>query len=78
MCSDDARRRQFPALRSPAAINAHGSAIHRGAIDRTRRDDALPVRLEVAGASQLTLVADFGEQFDIGDHLDWADARLIR
>ncbi len=41
-------------------------------------DKPLNLRLDVSEVSRLTLVVDFGENFDIGDHADWADPRLIR
>ncbi|HUT36481.1 MAG TPA: NPCBM/NEW2 domain-containing protein [Planctomycetota bacterium] len=44
----------------------------------TGRDEPLAVTVDVAGAARLTLVVDFGADFDICDHLDWANARLIR
>ncbi len=44
----------------------------------TGRDEALAVAVDVAGAARLTLVVDFGADFDICDHVDWANARLIR
>jgi len=44
----------------------------------TGRDEPLRVAIDVAGASRLTLVVDFGQEFDICDHADWANARLIR
>jgi hypothetical protein len=35
--------------------------------------------LNVAGAKVLELICDFGpDRDDAGDHLDWADARLLR
>jgi NPCBM/NEW2 domain-containing protein len=39
-----------------------------------------PVRLnlDVSGAKELTLLVDFGAAGDVGDHVNWADARLIR
>ncbi|HRR83186.1 MAG TPA: NPCBM/NEW2 domain-containing protein, partial [Planctomycetota bacterium] len=44
----------------------------------TGRDQPVPVALDVTGAARLTLVVDFGGDFDICDHVDWANARLIR
>ena len=44
----------------------------------TGRDEPLAVAVDVAGAARLTLLVDFGADFDICDHLDWANARLIR
>jgi hypothetical protein len=41
-------------------------------------DEPIPVAVDVAGAARLTLVVDFGADFDICDHLDWGNARLIR
>ncbi len=42
-------------------------------------EKAIPVRLDVAGVSRLTIRVDFGEdELDVADHVDLADARLIR
>ena len=35
------------------------------------------LRLDVAGARELTLVVDFGAGGDVGDHVNWAEARLV-
>ena len=37
-----------------------------------------PVRLDLKGARELTLVVEFGEGGPVQDHVNWADARLIR
>jgi hypothetical protein len=37
-----------------------------------------PVRLDVAGARELTLVVEFGRRGGVRDNVDWADARLIK
>jgi hypothetical protein len=39
---------------------------------------AVPIRMSVAKARELTLVVEFGRHADVGDHVDWADARLIK
>jgi len=44
----------------------------------TGRDKPIPVAVDVAGAKRLTLIVDFGRELDICDHLDWANARLVR
>jgi hypothetical protein len=44
----------------------------------TGRDAPRALRVRVAGARELTLVVDFGRHGDVGDHVDWADARLIK
>jgi hypothetical protein len=40
--------------------------------------DAVEVRLPIAGAKEITLEVDEGEGHDLADHLNWANARLIR
>lgn len=44
----------------------------------TGRDPPRVVRVPVVGAKQLTLVVEFGRRGDVGDHVNWADARLLR
>ncbi len=36
------------------------------------------VNVDVTGAKELTLVVEFGNGGDVGDHVDWADARVIK
>ena len=38
---------------------------------------AVPVRVDVRGAKELTLVIDFGDAGDVGADVNWADARLV-
>ena len=38
---------------------------------------AVPVRIDTAGAKELTLVVDFGPAGDVQADVDWADARLV-
>jgi hypothetical protein len=44
----------------------------------TARDGPVPVRADVAGGRELTLVVDFGDRGDVQDLVDWADARLVK
>jgi len=37
-----------------------------------------PIDLEIDGVSDLRITVDFGEGLDIGDHLDLAEARIVR
>lgn len=37
-----------------------------------------PLRIDVAGAKELTLVVEFGAGGDVCDHVDWADAKLVK
>ena len=42
------------------------------------RDQPLALRIDVRNARALVLVVGFGARGDIGAHVDWADARLIK
>jgi hypothetical protein len=42
------------------------------------REGAVPVSVSVAGVRSLTLEVDFGRDGDVGDVVDWADARLLK
>jgi NPCBM/NEW2 domain len=42
------------------------------------RDAPHPVRVATTGARALTLAVGFGRRGDVQDHVDWADARLVR
>lgn len=44
----------------------------------TGKDKPREIRVDIAGADRLTLLVEPGEDLDIADHADWADARLIR
>ncbi len=41
------------------------------------REAPVPCRVDLRGARRLTLTAEAGENLDIADHANWADARLI-
>jgi len=41
-------------------------------------DPPAPVDIPLKGASTITLEVDFGEELDVGDHGDWADARFLK
>lgn len=42
------------------------------------RDTAVPVDFELRGARSMTLRVEFGEGLELGDHVDFCDARLVR
>jgi hypothetical protein len=44
----------------------------------THADGALAVRVNVTGAKELTLSVEFGRGGDVQDHVNWADARLLK
>jgi NPCBM/NEW2 domain len=44
----------------------------------TGRDPPRRIRVAVNGAQELTLVVEFGRRGDVGDHVNWVDARLLK
>lgn len=44
----------------------------------TGKDEAIELKIDVRGVSRLTILVDFGEQLDIGDHLLMCNARLTK
>lgn len=44
----------------------------------TGSDEPRDIRIDVSGASRLRLMVEAGEDHDLADHANWADARLIR
>ena len=46
--------------------------------DLTRSRGPVRLRLDVSGARELTLAVDFGAGGDVADHVNWAEARLVR
>jgi hypothetical protein len=46
--------------------------------EMTGRGAPRPLRVNVAGARELTLVVEFGRGGHVQDHVNWADARLIQ
>jgi hypothetical protein len=55
-----------------------GRPVGLGDRELTVRTGPLPVRVDVSGAKELTLVAEFGSRGGVEGHVDWADARLIK
>ncbi len=71
---DDGAR---PGGHATLTITADGKTLL-GPLILTGKDPSRPIRLDVAGADILTILVDFGDNLDIGDHVDLADARLIK
>jgi hypothetical protein len=46
--------------------------------DLTQGTGPVRLRLDVTGGKELTLAVDFGAGGDVGDHVNWANARLVR
>jgi len=51
-------------------------AYNSGAV--TGRDEPAAIDVPIAGAQELSLIVDFAQDGDLGDHADWADARVIK
>jgi hypothetical protein len=49
-----------------------------GNSDLASRREPLAVRIDVTGAKELTLIAEFGERGGVRGHVDWANACLIK
>ena len=41
-------------------------------------DDPIELRLNIEGVRRLTLIVEQGADFDLSDHVDWCDARVVR
>ena len=55
-----------------------GKSVDLGAADLTGRREPLAVRVDLTGAKELTLVAEFGERGGVRGHVNWANARLVK
>jgi hypothetical protein len=49
-----------------------------GELELDARNSPRSIRAKLTGAKKLTLVVKFGRHGDVQDHIDWADARLIK
>ena len=57
-------------------VSGNGKQLFRKKI--TGKDEAIELKIDVRGVSRLTILVDFGEQLDIGDHLLMCNARLTK
>ena len=57
-------------------VEADGKQVF--AADVTGRDKAVPVAVDIENVKKLTLTADFSSLASVGDHADWADARVMK
>jgi len=71
---DDAAR---PGGHAVLTITADGKTLL-GPLTITGADPARTIRLDLADAHTLTILVDFGRDLDVGDHVDLADARLVK
>jgi NPCBM/NEW2 domain len=46
--------------------------------DLTGAMQPVAIRVDVSGAKELTLLVDFGRGGNVGDHVDWGNARLVK
>ena len=49
-----------------------------GDAELTGHGEPRAIRVDVSGAKELTIVAEFGERGGVQGHVDWAEARLIK
>lgn len=57
-------------------VEADGHEIFRRAMRGT--DPPEPIRLPIAGVKRVILTVDYGEDLDLADRADWADARFLK
>jgi hypothetical protein len=57
-------------------VRGDGKVLHQSTL--TGRDKATPIALDIAGAKKLTLITDFASDAHVGDHANWADARVMK
>lgn len=41
------------------------------------KDAPVPIRVKISGVEEITLIVEPGEDFDLADHANWCDARLL-
>ncbi|MFN0055741.1 MAG: NPCBM/NEW2 domain-containing protein [Planctomycetales bacterium] len=70
---DDSVRRQGHVR---VVISGDGKSLYAGDVKGT--DPPRPLDLDVGGVRDLEILVDFGADLDIADHLDLADAKLIK
>ncbi len=59
-------------------VLADGKPLDLGGDRELTADAPLSVRVDVAGAKELTLEVDFGKGGPVQDHVDWVDARFVK
>lgn len=84
----DGRYRQFAAtIGIDDSVRPRGNVVFRILTDNreafssgpvTGKDEPRPILVDVARAKQVRLIVEFGDELDLGDHADWANARFIR
>jgi hypothetical protein len=68
-----------PGIAFQAQVLADGKPLLDPAPELAAAEAPRPVRLALPpGAKELTLAVEFGRGGDVQDHVDWADARLIK
>ncbi len=56
-------------------VMADGRSLYQQAV--SGKEAPREIALELDGASELTLIVEAGEELDLSDHADWADARIL-
>jgi hypothetical protein len=60
------------------AVELDGSITPIGGEDLTFANGPRVVRVDVSAVRELTLIVEFGAGGDVQDHVNWADARLVK
>lgn len=64
--------------RGDCEVSIWGDGVQLWGGEVTGRTDPLPVDLDISGIRRVTLVTRHGRHLDLGDHVDWADARFLQ
>jgi hypothetical protein len=57
-------------------VRGDGKTLHQSTL--TGRDKATHLALDIAGVRKLTLITNFADDAHVGDHANWADARVMK
>lgn len=66
--------------RGHAVVTVRGDekVLFEGEVSGGDKPRAKPLDLDVTGIHRLEIIVDFGKQLDVGDHVDFASARIIK
>jgi hypothetical protein len=57
-------------------ISGDGKELYSG--NFSGADKAVPLEIDVAGVRKLTILVDYGQDLDVGDYFDLAEARIVK
>ncbi len=59
-------------------VGVWGDGIELWSAEISGDSDPVPLNVEITGMNRLTLVVRHGKNLDLGDHVDWAEARFVK